>query len=208
MDKNINLSPAGLQDHILLSQFLRLPQPGGPGPRIHIPQGTGWPRYFPGQWVPFPSLPTTHRAKVEVIKTRLHTVLETQGRTESNMYHVGFEFLTAVVTKVATFWDTAPCSLYLKRFGGKYHLHLYGGESAEQETRVLHATRSYILQGGNFQYIAHQSEGLDWTRSRFLPHVQLLNGWHISQYLSWRQYPHEASFKSNKLRKKKNLVSR
>jgi hypothetical protein len=28
----------GTQDHILLSQFLRLPQPGEPGPRIYIPQ--------------------------------------------------------------------------------------------------------------------------------------------------------------------------
>jgi hypothetical protein len=26
------------QDHILLSQFLRLPQPGGPGPHIYIPR--------------------------------------------------------------------------------------------------------------------------------------------------------------------------
>jgi hypothetical protein len=30
-----------IQDHILLSQFLRLPQPGGPGPRIYIPQEQG-----------------------------------------------------------------------------------------------------------------------------------------------------------------------
>jgi hypothetical protein len=28
----------GTQDHILLSQFLRLPQPGGPGPHIYNPQ--------------------------------------------------------------------------------------------------------------------------------------------------------------------------
>jgi hypothetical protein len=28
----------GTQDHILLSQFLPLPQPGGPGPRIYIPR--------------------------------------------------------------------------------------------------------------------------------------------------------------------------
>jgi hypothetical protein len=34
----------GTQDHILLSQFLRLPQPGGPDPRIYIPQGQGGPR--------------------------------------------------------------------------------------------------------------------------------------------------------------------
>jgi hypothetical protein len=33
----------GTQDHILLSQFLRPPQPGGPGPRIYIPQEQGDP---------------------------------------------------------------------------------------------------------------------------------------------------------------------
>jgi hypothetical protein len=33
----------GTQDHILLSQFLRLPQPGDPGPRIYIPQEQGDP---------------------------------------------------------------------------------------------------------------------------------------------------------------------
>jgi hypothetical protein len=39
--------------HILLSH-LRLPQPAGPGPRIYPPpQGTGWPSYTPGHWVPF-----------------------------------------------------------------------------------------------------------------------------------------------------------
>jgi hypothetical protein len=31
------------QDHTLLFQFLRLPQPGGPGPRIYIPQEQGGP---------------------------------------------------------------------------------------------------------------------------------------------------------------------
>jgi hypothetical protein len=30
------------------------------------PQGTGWPRYTPRHWVPFPSPLTTHRATVEV----------------------------------------------------------------------------------------------------------------------------------------------
>jgi hypothetical protein len=31
----------GTQDHTLLFQFLRLPQPGGPGPRIYMPQEQG-----------------------------------------------------------------------------------------------------------------------------------------------------------------------
>jgi hypothetical protein len=34
---------SGTQYHILLSQFLRLHQPGGPGPRIYIPQEQGGP---------------------------------------------------------------------------------------------------------------------------------------------------------------------
>jgi hypothetical protein len=51
----------GTQDHILFFQFLRLPQPGEPGP-----PGRGWPRYTPRYWVPFPSPLTTRRATVEV----------------------------------------------------------------------------------------------------------------------------------------------
>jgi hypothetical protein len=43
----------GTQDHILLSQFLRLPQPGGPGPRIYIPQEQGGPVIPPGTGFPF-----------------------------------------------------------------------------------------------------------------------------------------------------------
>jgi hypothetical protein len=44
----------------------RLPQPGGPGPRIYIPPGAGWPSYTPRDRVPFSSPPTTRRATVEV----------------------------------------------------------------------------------------------------------------------------------------------
>jgi hypothetical protein len=36
------------QDHTLLTQFLRLPQPVGPGPRIYIPQEQGGPVISPG----------------------------------------------------------------------------------------------------------------------------------------------------------------
>jgi hypothetical protein len=45
-------------NHTLLSH-LRLPQPGGPGSRIYIPPGTGWPSYTTGHWVPFTSSLTT-----------------------------------------------------------------------------------------------------------------------------------------------------
>jgi hypothetical protein len=58
----------GTQDHILLSQFLRLPQSGGPGTHIYIisPQEKGGPDIPPRHWVPFPSPLTTGRATVEV----------------------------------------------------------------------------------------------------------------------------------------------
>jgi hypothetical protein len=36
-------NPLEIQDHILLSQSLRLPQPGGPGAHIFIPQEQGCP---------------------------------------------------------------------------------------------------------------------------------------------------------------------
>jgi hypothetical protein len=45
----------GIQDHILLSQFLRLPQPEGPGPHIYIPQEQGGLDIPPGTGFPFPS---------------------------------------------------------------------------------------------------------------------------------------------------------
>jgi hypothetical protein len=56
----------GTQDHILLPQFLRLRQPGGPGPRIYIPQEQGGPVILLGHWAPFPSPLMTRRATVEV----------------------------------------------------------------------------------------------------------------------------------------------
>jgi hypothetical protein len=43
----------GTEDHILLSQFLRLPQPGGPGPRTYTPQEQGGPVITPGTEFPF-----------------------------------------------------------------------------------------------------------------------------------------------------------
>jgi hypothetical protein len=43
----------GTQDHILLSKFSRLPQPGEPVPRIYIPQEQGGPDIPPGTGFPF-----------------------------------------------------------------------------------------------------------------------------------------------------------
>jgi hypothetical protein len=58
--------------HILRSH-LRLTQPGGPGPRIYIPQGQVRPSYTPGNWVSFLSPLTTRRDCGGGILTRLHT---------------------------------------------------------------------------------------------------------------------------------------
>jgi hypothetical protein len=44
--------PRRTHDHILLSH-LRLPQPGGPGPRIYIPQEQGVPVIPPSTGIPF-----------------------------------------------------------------------------------------------------------------------------------------------------------
>jgi hypothetical protein len=43
----------GAHEHILLSLFLRLPQPGGPGSCIYIPQEQGSPIMPPGTGFPF-----------------------------------------------------------------------------------------------------------------------------------------------------------
>jgi hypothetical protein len=47
----LQLKSCRTHGHILPSR-LRLPQSGGPGPRIYIPPGTGWPSYTSGHWVP------------------------------------------------------------------------------------------------------------------------------------------------------------
>jgi hypothetical protein len=50
------VSPAqscGTQDHILSSQFLRLPKPGGPGSHIYIPQEQSGPDIPLGTGFPF-----------------------------------------------------------------------------------------------------------------------------------------------------------
>jgi hypothetical protein len=43
----------GNHDHILLSQIWVSPKPGGPGPRIYIPQEQGGSDILPGTWFPF-----------------------------------------------------------------------------------------------------------------------------------------------------------
>jgi hypothetical protein len=58
--------------HFTLSDS-RLPQPGGPGPRIYIPQEQGGPVIPPMHWVPFSLPPTTRRATLEAFQPHRHT---------------------------------------------------------------------------------------------------------------------------------------
>jgi hypothetical protein len=58
------------------------------------------------------------------------------------MIEVGFEVITAVVINVAIFWDIVSHSPYVnQRFGGTYHLHLWGKKSAKQETCMQNSAK-------------------------------------------------------------------
>jgi hypothetical protein len=44
----------------------------------------------------------------------------------------GYDAVRAVFMNAAVFWDIAPCSPYVdRRFGGTYHFHLQGRNSAD-----------------------------------------------------------------------------
>jgi hypothetical protein len=66
-------------DHILLSH-LTLPQPGGPGPCIYIPQEEGGPVIPTGHWVPFLSPLTTSGAMGEVFSPAFTRVRQSQSQ--------------------------------------------------------------------------------------------------------------------------------
>jgi hypothetical protein len=61
----VNPGSKSHRTQIIFYSHLRLPQPGGPGSHIYIPQEQGGP-VTPGHWVPFLSPLTTRRATVEV----------------------------------------------------------------------------------------------------------------------------------------------
>jgi hypothetical protein len=63
-----------IHDHILLSH-LRLPQPGGPGPRIYIPQEQGGPVIPPGTGFPFVASYDSQGFGGGIL-TRLHTGIQ------------------------------------------------------------------------------------------------------------------------------------
>jgi hypothetical protein len=70
-----------LNEHILLSH-LRLLQPGGPGPRIYIPQEQGGPVIPPGTGFPFHCL-LNCKATMEVFKPAY-----TRGEPKSKLFYV------------------------------------------------------------------------------------------------------------------------
>jgi hypothetical protein len=57
------------RNHTLLSH-LRVPQPGGPGSRIYIPQEQGGPLIPPGHWIPFTSSLTTRLLRLTGLRWR------------------------------------------------------------------------------------------------------------------------------------------
>jgi hypothetical protein len=61
--------------------------------------------------------------RLEVASIQLYTALFLNPR-----FYVGFEVLTAVVTKSTIFWDITPCSRLIinRRFGRTYRLRLQG----------------------------------------------------------------------------------
>jgi hypothetical protein len=57
---------------------------------------------------------------------------------KNSLNHVGFEVLTAVVTKSSLFWDITPCSPLKdnRRFGGTCLLHLQGWRISQARNHV------------------------------------------------------------------------
>jgi hypothetical protein len=71
---------------------------------------------------------------------------------------MGFEVLTAVIMKLAIFWDIAPYSMYMSgRFGKTYHLHLQCRKSAEKETsenrRLVLAQPIFVPEDGGDTFL-------------------------------------------------------
>jgi hypothetical protein len=63
----------------------------------------------------------------ETLQTHEQSVTTNKITGRYKQCYVGFEVLAAVVTKVAIFRDTAPCSLCVNRqSGGTYDCHLQG----------------------------------------------------------------------------------
>jgi hypothetical protein len=73
---------------------------------------------------------------------------------------IGCEVLTAVVINVAVFWDTAPCSPYVKRrFGGTYHHH----SAHPPATRWFLARLIFDLEDGGDKFLRNVSLHADYT---------------------------------------------
>jgi hypothetical protein len=109
--------------------------------------------------------------------------IESQGDRFSAHY-VAFEVITAVVMKVAIFWDIAPCSPYMnQRFEGTYHHHLQSRNRPRKKPGFLLAwfstlkmgmilscetlvhiltTKCYIPEDGNFSWsVWSRVKGID-----------------------------------------------
>jgi hypothetical protein len=71
-------------------------------------------------------------------------------RPDGILIFVGSEVLTAVVIDATILWDIVSCSPYVnRRFGGKYHLHLQGRKSVEQEISKEQNPDTYLRNVGS-----------------------------------------------------------
>jgi hypothetical protein len=102
------------QEHILLSQFLRLHHPGEPGPRIYISQGQGCPDIPLGTGVPFRRLLLFAGLRWGNSNPPPHGIL-THCRSRSRSYFTtdGQPVSQPVSQSVSMSWYRAPlCSNY------------------------------------------------------------------------------------------------
>jgi hypothetical protein len=81
----------------------RLPQPGGPGPRIYIPPQIKWPSYTPQALV---SLFVAYdlQGYGGGIRTRLHTGLPTELSSSCSRYSLGADRIENTVSSNSVLW--------------------------------------------------------------------------------------------------------
>jgi hypothetical protein len=88
---------------------LRLPQPGGPGPCIYIPQEKNWPSYTPRHGAPFSPPPATHRSMVKVFESASigGSLSSTNFSHWSSLYNLGMdciEYTASSSSSVFAYW--------------------------------------------------------------------------------------------------------
>jgi hypothetical protein len=85
---------------------------------------------------------------------------------------IGFWGSQSCSKNVQIFWDVAPYRLFVNRhFGGKYHLHLQGRKSAEQETGV-----QPVVLSSSSRIVKNWGEQRFGNRNSFCPQHKMEDG--------------------------------